>query len=291
MRKLLLLCLLLLVSACATVRPVPHGSSISDVRESTYQVRVSLIVDVTQLLPKDEEGGENATEIDFVFDSPQQVATSISSKKVSENTVELNWVGTGWTVEQRGGRSFVMTAGHVCETSRFYEAKIFDWDLLTVRVVQLPVVDRSHKLVSRDNVEVTANVIRDEDLDSKFNGIDLCLMGAMADLGPPLRIADSDPKYGDRAEVVGGPRGLWGGGIAVASDVKFTGRGSVFGVNPAGVAFNGEVAPGNSGSAVVYRGHVVGLISLAAIKFPSLCHAVPHGDIKDFLRRALPSEE
>lgn len=293
MRNLLPTALLALLVSCGSLTRGVSGPSLAEVRESTYQVQVSLNVDISALLPPDEEEGGDDKDLNFemILDRPEQRATGAHVVSRSNNIVELNWVGTGWTVDRRAGRSFVMTAGHVCETERFYSVKVFDWDTGEVKTVELPIVSRSHNLVSRDNVKVAASVVRDEDLDKDFDGIDLCLMGAMADLGRPLAIADSDPVYGDRAEVVGGPRGLWGGGVAVASDVKFTGRGSVFGVNPAGLAFNGEVAPGNSGSAVVYRGEVVGLISLAAIRFPSLCHAVPHGTIRGFLQRALPTEE
>jgi hypothetical protein len=100
-------------------------------------------------------------------------------------------------------------------------------------------------------------------------------------------MANEDPPYGSNSEVVGAPAGLWGGGVAVASDIKFSGRGSVFGVEPDGLAFNGNVAPGNSGSAILYRGYVVGLISLGATRFKTLTHAVPHDTIRAFMRKAL----
>ena len=290
-----IIALLFVLGACSKINIGTREPSLADIRESTYQVRVRIVLDVSSLI-KEKSGDQkkNIMAEDILLNGEAHKATSAEIVGVKGQplgtfgaTVEIGWVGTGWTVARTDGRSFAMTAGHVCESKDTMEIAVFDWDTFRVMVVTLPIVSKTHTLVSYDGVSVPASVIRDEDLDENFNGTDLCVLGARADLGAPIAIANSDPQFGARAEVVGGPKGLWGGGIAVASDVKFGGRGTIFGVEPDGLAFNGEVAPGNSGSAVIYNGAAVGVISLGATRFPSLVHAVPHESMREFLRKAL----
>lgn len=289
MRKsLFALCLLTLLAVSCNVGYMPwnRGVSMSDARDSTYQVRVTLTVDTSQLVHDDDETGEEEQDT-VVLDRPQYQATAARVEMLAGHTAKIGWVGTGWVAARDANRSYVMTAGHVCESGDTFETTIIDWEKLEFRTVKLPIIEVKHELRDRTGLSVPATVVRDHDLDNDFNGVDLCVLGAIADLGQPIPIGDHDPGFGDRAEVIGGPTGLWGGGIAVASDAKFSGRGSVFGVEPDGLAFNGELAPGNSGSAVIFDGHAIGVISLGATRFQSLIHAVPYETMADFLRKAL----
>lgn len=216
----------------------------------------------------------------------------VISVSPSRDTAVIGWSGTGWVAAKDAGKSYVMTAGHVCESSDFYPVEVYDidWDTWTItfETINLPIIEKHHVMVTRDGVTTSdASIIRDEDMDDGFNGNDLCMLGIGADLGPAVSVATDDPEYGDTCSVVGAPTGLWGGGIAIPSEALFAGRGSLFGTEPDGLVFNGLLAPGNSGSAVVCDGKAVGVISLGSLRFRSTIHAVPWDAIRKFARKAL----
>lgn len=313
--------LIALLSSCAHGR---RGGELRQVRDSAHKMEVSLTVDLTPLneyrakkeeerRKRDEERRKKEEEakggwpkwlpkllgqpVAFIDDVPvvldsQMMATELYIKKTSRDSAKVGWTGTGWVAGHDPGVSYVMTAGHVCESAPTFDIEIWDidWEMGTIDIVKikLPITERSHVMVNPTGVEsANAKVLRDEDLDEDFNGNDLCMLGVAGDLGPALAIADEDPSYGQTCSVVGAPTGLWGGGIAVASEALYSGRGSVFGVEPDGLAFNGHLAPGNSGSAVVCDGEVVGVISLGSTRFRSLTHAVPHESIREFMHKAM----
>jgi hypothetical protein len=224
--------------------------------------------------------------------SVAQQSTGMSIIKATRDFVEIGWSGTGWAAAQGAGKTYVMTAGHVCESKDVYPFDFFyvDWDTFEFEFVHFdfPIVEKHHVMIGSDGVaSPDATIIRDEDLDDNFNGNDLCMLGLVGEIGTPVPVADHDPGFGQACSVVGAPTGLWGGGIAVPSSATFAGRGEVFGTDPDGLAFNGLLAPGNSGSAVICNGEVQGVISLGSTRFPSLIHAVPHERIQDFIAKAL----
>lgn len=213
--------------------------------------------------------------------------------KMTQDTAEIGWSGTGWVAARGPNKSYVMTAGHVCESRDVYpfDFLYIDWDTFQFEVVHFdfPIIEKHHVMVGRDGVRSEdGTIMRDEDLDEEnFNGNDLCMLGVGGNIGTPVDIATHDPEFGQSCSVVGAPTGLWGGGIAVPSDAVFAGRGSIFGTEPDGLAFNGLLAPGNSGSAVICDGKVNGVISLGSTRFRSLIHAVPQERIRTFVRAAL----
>lgn len=284
MRNFLIALILAFLASCSPKQVRWGGLEQDDIRESVYKVKVTLTLDTSSLNKKEESTAPEKKKEHMVtfYDRDVQVISETS------DTIEVGWSGTGWVGARSVGKSYVMTAGHVCESGSVFETQYLDWSKFQVVTLELPIIKVEHTLISRDGTEFTgAKVLRDEDLDDEFNGNDLCMLQVAGNLGSPIPVASEDPPYGGIAEVVGAPRGLWGGGIAVASDVKYSGRGSVFDVSPDGLAFNGPVAAGNSGSAVTYQGWVVGVVSLGATRFPSLIHAVPHERIREFMRKAL----
>lgn len=311
MRKLITLIVTsLLLFSCAHTQ---RGADLRKSRDSVYKVRVSLTLDITPLnewRAKKEEERKKREEAArkpwwkiwgqptaFINDTPIAMNRAMEQMdfqviKTTADTAEIGWSGTGWVVAGAPGRSFVMTAGHVCESKVAYDIWVYDidWEAGTFEEAKLtlPILKKEHVMISRDGVEsANGNIIRDEDLDEEFNGNDLCVVGVASALGPAIPLADRDPEYGETCSVVGAPTGLWGGGVAVASEAIFSGRGSVFGVEPDGLAFNGLLAPGNSGSAVVCGGRAVGVISLGSTRFRSMTHAVPHEAMRKFLKAAL----
>lgn len=281
---------LLLLTACSTGRlPWSKGISSEDARDSVYQVEVEVTLDTTVIDGPTKKGGDKGSS-KFLLTAPAELATGARMLgRANDHTARIGWVGTGWVADRRAGRSFVMTAGHVCETGTSYHVEYMDWSTFSFVEADLPIISAKHVLVSRDGIRTApVTVIRDEDLDEQtFNGNDLCLMGTVGDLGQPIPVADSEPDYSQTCDVIGGPHGLWGGGIAPTSEMRFNGRGSVFGTEPDGLSFTGIVAPGNSGSGVMCDGQAVGVISLGATSMPGLIHAVPYDSIRTFLKKAL----
>jgi hypothetical protein len=321
MRRILALVLILFfMASCAHT---PRGGDLRQSRDSAYKIKVTLTLDLTPLnewqakkaeerkkreedrKKKEEEAKKWPTwlpklwgqPVTFINGVPVRLSQAQESMefhvvKTSESTADIGWSGTGWVAARAPGRSYVMTAGHVCESKDVYQIEAYDIDweagIIEFETIDLPITVKKHTMLNRDGVEsANGSVVRDEDLDDDFNGNDLCMLGVGADLGPAIPVAIQDPEYGQTCSVVGAPTGLWGGGIAVASEAIFSGRGSVFGTEPDGLAFNGLLAPGNSGSAVVCDGHAVGVISLGSTRFKSLTHAVPHDSIRKFMRQAL----
>lgn len=298
MRKLIILLILAVVASCA-----PHMTSWSrpvsalEARESVYKVKVVLTLDITPLLPKPKEGDADAPPADEEKKKASDISFSLKSNDLaphviskSGNTAQIGWSGTGWVAARENGRSFVMTAGHVCESGNFYAVQVMDWEKWEIREVKLPIIDAKHTLLSREDIEIgPVTVMADEDLNEEtMAGPDMCLVGVHGDLGTPLPLASADPAYASQAEVIGAPTGLWGGGIAIAADLKFSGRGNVWGGTVAeGLAFTGDVAGGNSGSAIMKDGKVVAMLNLGGSRFKELTTGVPWENLRDFLRRAM----
>jgi hypothetical protein len=292
MRKLLTLVTLASMASCSRTPAASRPVHALEARESVYKVKVVITVDTSPLLPKvEEEKVENptkdASEISFSVKA-NDLRPSIISK--SGNTAKVGWSGTGWVAAKENGRTFIMTAGHVCETSEFLTVESFDWVALEIKEVKLPIIHTSHTLISRENIESgEVTILLDEDLNEKtMAGPDMCLAGLPGNLGTPLPISNVDPEYATHAEVIGAPVGLWGGNIAVTADLKFSGRGNVWGGTVAeGLAFTGDVAGGNSGSAIMKSGRVVAMLNLGGVRFKELTTGVPWETLRDFLRRGM----
>lgn len=260
-----------------------------EARESVYKVKVVLTLDTSPLQPKKEEGEEASTDASKVLFTPKSNGLRpIIISKIG-NTAKIGWSGTGWVASRENGKSFVVSAGHVCESRDFFTVEVFDLAAWTINEVKLPIIEKRHTLLSRENIEVgPVTILADEDLGDDFSGPDMCLIGASGDLGTPLPIGDSDPEYASHAEVIGAPTGLWGGNIAIIADLKYSGRGNVWGGGvEESLAFTGDVAGGNSGSAIMQDGKVVAMLNFGGTRFKELTTGVPWEKLRDFLRRNL----
>lgn len=269
--------LLVLLAACRPGRP--SYVTAADARESVYKLKVSITLDLSPIL---QETDGSTQPLVVMNEKGRRLDASPLNR-----TADLTSAGTTWVVDRKGSASYLLTAGHVCETSATYPVRYIDWENWTVRTVELRVTKRSHTAVSYQGVEEDLVVIADEDLEPKtFAGTDLCLLGALADLGRPLPIADKDPEYASHSEVIGAPAGLWGGGVAVIADLKFSGRGNVWGGKVAeSLAFTGDVIGGNSGSPIIHNGRVVALLNLGGVRFNELTTGVPWEELKKFFRK------
>ncbi len=234
--------------------PLPNHPTPLEVSRSTYKIVVDEDVDVSEMT-----GVEN-------------------------DHRHTGGSGTAWVSGRSLGKSSLMTAGHTCETGKFIEyAKldIVDGELKIV-VLKLPIIGVTYDLQASDGTSFKgATVVLDDD------ELDLCMLTIAGDLGDPLPIADHDPPYGSHSIDVGAPTGLWGGGVAPIIDLVFSGRGQIFGQPPDALAFTGLGAPGSSGSAIVYQGRVVGVLTLGSVRYTRLMTSVPWNVIRPFIRRAM----
>lgn len=211
------------------------------------------------------------------------------SVTVHEDVGDVGWWGTGWVVARYGGRSYIMTAGHVCETRKAIENPD-PLGLGTGDMAEVKSVD--YELIAPDDKHYDGvAVVLDDD------GNDLCVLSVKGDFGEPMPLATVDPQYGERGWYVGAPRAIWGGGIAGIYEATYSGRGVPLkggcGVedarlcdNVAEVFSTAEGAPGASGSPIFVGGRVVALLNMVDGRFPTFTVGVPWDTVRAFLARA-----
>lgn len=203
---------------------------------------------------------------------------------VHEGTGDVGWWGTGWVVARDGGRSYIMTAGHVCETRQAIE----DPDPLGLGTGSMSVVKSvDYVLIAPSGQQYEgAEVVLDDD------SVDLCVLSIKGDFGDPIPLASVDPQYGSRGWYVGAPRAIWGGGIAGIYEVTYSGRGTPFKGgcdicdNEMEVFSTSEGAPGASGSPILVNGRVVAVLNMVSSRFPTFTVGVPWDTVRAFLGRA-----
>jgi len=207
---------------------------------------------------------------------------------VHEDVGDVGWWGTGWVVARYGGRSYIMTAGHVCETRKAIENP----DPLGLGTGDMAVVKSvDYTLIASDDKKYDgATVVLDDD------DVDLCVLAIQGDFGEPMPLAGVDPQYGSRGWYVGAPRAIWGGGIAGIYETTYSGRGTPFKGgcedgsklcdNAAEVFSTAEGAPGASGSPILVDGRVVAVLNMVDGRFPTFTVGVPWDTVRAFLARA-----
>jgi S1-C subfamily serine protease len=189
-----------------------------------------------------------------------------------EKVTSVGSMGTGWVQGGARSNSHLMTAGHLCET-----ADTIDGGMLGM----LPVIKTAYQAEHRDGTIVEGGVVILDD-----DTVDLCMITFPGDLGLPLAIANDDPEYGSRINYIGAPKGHWGGNVALIFEGLFSGRGNPFGTSETYLTLTISGAPGASGSPVLKDGKVIGVLVAGARNFWDLILAVPHDQVKDFIKRA-----
>lgn len=273
MKKLIALCAILMTS-CG-LHPLSPRIDRSDSGESVFRLEENVTVSTAPYC-KDKAGDDQDK-----FEACMEL--------IGE-THEFGWTGTAWTVDQLPGRTFFMTAGHMCESGKTYKYEIANLGIddngdLTVvkKTLELPILKVEYKLHGADNTDYTGlTVTRDDD------DIDLCELQAPGLIGRPLPIADSDPTVGDRCYYTGAPAGVWGNGIALTADMTFNGRADYFGEGHESLYFVGPAAGGASGSPIICDGQVQGVLVESSRRFDSLFGSTPWDLIRGFLRKSTP---
>lgn len=160
--------------------------------------------------------------------------------------------GTAWVVASGEVRSFLITAGHVCNP------KAGD----TVSGLTL---------VSSSKVHRPAHVM------ATLVDPDLCLLVTLGNAGPALPVAPEDPTWSTPVTYVGAPLAYWGSTIPMYSG-QYVG----------GDMITAPVAPGASGSAAWSSSGVIGVVARVAYGFPTAAFIVTRGELAAFLEKHLP---
>lgn len=154
-----------------------------------------------------------------------------------------NGTGTAWVLKNEDGTgSYLLTAGHVCEDSKEFT------------------------LTSRDGVEYHAYKLAESE------NPDLCALYAPATVGLPLPLATNMPQYNEAMIVIGAPAGVYGEGMAPIYHVWYAGAD----------LYTGPVFPGASGSPVISKDGVVGVLVMGRFT-ASLGYFVPLKAINEWL--------
>jgi hypothetical protein len=250
------------------IHPLAPHIGREEVSQSVYRMSEEITVDVTPFC-KDQK-------------DPSACVEAVGK------TYTFGWTGTAWTVDRMRGRSFLMTAGHMCESKDTYEytdasLAIDDDGNLTIveKKYELPIVKAEYDFHGADGTDyVGAKVVRDDD------DIDLCELQIAGDLGTPIPLADHDPDYGEHCYYTGAPSGIWGGGIAGTFDLVFSGRGDMFGEGQDKLAFTGLGKGGASGSPMICDGQAVGVLVEGPRNFQGMFMGTPQDEMREFHRKA-----
>ncbi|HEU5118672.1 MAG TPA: trypsin-like peptidase domain-containing protein [Isosphaeraceae bacterium] len=261
-----LLCLFVFLAACTSCNWHPLSPRIdrSEAADSVFKIEETITV---SLVPYCEEKF-----------GPDGMADCL---KENGETHELSWTGTAWIAEWFGGRTRLLTAGHLCTTTPAYH---YEEHGISVdddgEIGMVPIVSTKYRLFAVDGTEHdVTRVLKDSDDDDH----DYCELEADGIIGAPLPLADSDPTVGQRCYYTGAPGGLWGGGLAVTGDMNYDGRGNMLNEKYESLYFTGLAAAGASGSPIICDGRVAGLLIEQSNYFEGVFSAVPYDVLRDVL--------
>lgn len=200
------------------------------------------------------------------------------------------WSGTAWVAEHTSGHTYLVTAGHVCETRKEIPSEDDDDDNTETYNVKKV----NYTLVASDGTEVPGVIVLIDD-----DNIDLCVLSVGTVIGTPLPISHFDPAYGTPGWYIGAPHGLWGAGFAGLYNLTYSGRGNplsgeclddmaVICSNDAELFSVSGGASGCSGSPAIVNGQVVAVLNIVAYSYGwgAYIQGVPWEAVRQILDRA-----
>lgn len=167
-------------------------------------------------------------------------------------TIEVTSTGSGAVISHENGKTYVLTAAHVCwvEPYETVQNNTMILEILSISNINL---------VLYDGTVATGNVFYvDEERD-------VCLISTPGRLGQPLPIAENNPVQGQKYYNMAAPYGIFSPGMTLSFDGYYSGmdEGLHFYTIPA--------RPGSSGSAVINsHGEIVGIITMASTVFETM---------------------
>lgn len=193
------------------------------------------------------------------------LAEPVVTKKMSEKLVDLirgktlrvNATGTGFVVDvdRSSGKSFVMTASHVCRPADENDAGI-----------EMRTVEESIYVTTFDGRQLDAKVFflpRDDS--------DTCFIAVDGVVGDPLPIALVTPEFGSYVYTAGCPHGAIGKNSIYATSGMFLGSLPIDSLGLVTMdSFSISTSMGSSGSPVMQNGNVVSVITMVYDEFRTL---------------------
>lgn len=156
-------------------------------------------------------------------------------------------------VDKKSNKTLILTAEHVCS----YEFRVGE----VIFNGKYVITNRSKKIVTVSGKVVDAEILH-MDVET-----DVCTMVADGIVGTPAELSPLLPPVGGRLYTVGAPVGIWDKGVTNIEEGIFAG------IRTEGISIPGRtfynflqysipIVGGMSGSAVYYRGKIIGLITV-----------------------------
>ena len=194
-------------------------------------------------------------------------------------------------------RQYVMTAGHVCETNKWYEKRVKAWaaedDILITEFFYAPRMTITNNTGHRYPAKVVA----------LYPSKDLCIVAVENTGVKPMKLARRQVKPGAHIWNLAAPLGIWQPNLQNKFHGSYSGEyicmedeSHTFAIpckagKPAWSVFALPATHGSSGSPIFDRnGHVIGIISMVPEGFPELAYAVRLEDMHRLLDALLKHE-
>jgi len=170
-------------------------------------------------------------------------------------------IASGSAVKTNQAGTFVLTAAHVCDTTRRNDK-------------ELKVTDSFQVTTLKGNKYSATKLTYDNDIDA-------CLLFVKELKLKPIKFADSAPKAGDKAYNIGAPLGIFAPGVVPILEGRYIGSDSV-----ETALYSIPAAPGSSGSPILNtNGELIGMIHSVYRRFAIISISVEYHALKKFLEK------
>lgn len=202
--------------------------------------------------------------------------------------ITVNMTGSSMVVAHARGRSYILTADHVCATPDLPDVSVFPEDR---KVIMTQVAWDTRRVVI--DIEGTMHDARPVITDEHN---DICVMEVDGVWGSPVPLAPRPLGMGDRAYNIAAPSGIFDAGMVpifigiysgTSSNISNTQvMSSPYSEVPFSDLYTFPSRPGSSGSAVLNQaGEIVGVIHSTVATVPGLSISSTWEAVRDIFRR------
>lgn len=228
-------------------------------------------------------GDPDATRIQHLMKATVKVSVDLmvqfpADKDEEPEVEDAGWVGSGYVVgyDPRRDESLVMTASHVCHMPDKVAVPIMPMFGI---IIQLPVVKKSMSVMTVEGETLKADVLYEN------TETDSCVIRTFGYAGETVRLADKKPPLGAKIENAAAPLGVFAKHMVLVNEGRYAGEvsGAIFGDDPTRrfmIASSATIG-GESGSALYYKGEVVGMLVAGPNRYEHICIAVTLDDLQD----------
>ena len=185
-------------------------------------------------------------------------------------------VGSGMIFRHYGDHSFILTAAHVCENKRMKKLVAKGKEDKTVDLTY----NKRLQIIDLRNAKHEAEIL------SLDHEIDVCVLLTEKVSMPAAKVSNSPVQEGDKVWNVAAPLGLFDTNTVSILEGYYSG--TMPNVEPSAVLYSIPVAPGSSGSAILYsRGEIVGMVHSVYTRFHHQSLSPSWYDLRNFLQDAI----